>query len=403
MKNTIDLYVDVNGYALGAVLVDEPVDDSYALITDVELSKAASAKGSDSVIVTVMGADGVETSYTVADYDADDAPAMQDLVTAEIVNATTPTALHSNVFKDGGNAIDAYLVKYTLDSKDKIVDFVFAPTSISSAKEVTDKGIVDGMMVSENVAAYEYDSTDEVWTVYGYADLLEAQITGKYMMDDGEIVAILLGSIVDGSTDAVIGFYADGASSAYKDADCAATESKYEVSLLVDGSTVDYDTVNLPPAKVNFGKALVYALSKVTLNSEGLIKQIAVPVFSYDFKPSDTIANDVLLYGADINDAAFNKVIAKSGNNVDLTDDSIDSYFYVGDARVYKLSLDENELVMSNSSVKSIDKNGYVMIMQLDKDNNAWDTIVYVSAADAADATFKALLDVTIATYDDLY
>lgn len=366
--DTYDLYLTADNYVIGAVLYDAEDNDNYGIITAVKENDGdwAVANNKTSYSAKILSSDLKETTYDTKAFAAAD----------EKSDAYTKLETLNVRFEDR-------LVKYTLNDSGKLKAIDFGNDGLDG--KVSKKGIVNGKVLSQDVVAFEYDADDEEYTTYTYKDLLEADIQGSYFLKNGEITYILLDSYDDGSSNDVLGFYMSAKKYTNKDG------AYYEVKLLVNGEEKVYETDVDKDAVTDFftdekeaGNLDVNTVLKVTLNGDDQIKAAGYANLPYSTESTDEFATGVdgIVYGdgtATDFESEFGEVVKVNGKNIAIGDE--DNYLNIADATVYKLTLDGTDLDLAKHN-GSVAKGGHVILMQLSEDSEAWDTVIYVTAAD---------------------
>ena len=103
---------------------------------------------------------------------------------------------------------------------------------------------------------------------------------------------------------------------------------------------------------------------------------------------TDVNGSKVVVYGNSKNDATFAGMKAYQVEKADSEKVKIDgAYQVIEDAKVYVANLKSNKKFdkWTIGSTADISINGYVVLVQTDKDSNNWDTVLYISDKDAED------------------
>ena len=109
---------------------------------------------------------------------------------------------------------------------------------------------------------------------------------------------------------------------------------------------------------------------------------------------TDVNGSKVVVYGNSKNDATFAGMKAYQVEKADSEKVKIDgAYQVIKDAKVYVANLKSNKKFdkWTIGSTADISINGYVVLIQTDKDSNNWDTVLYISDKDAEDCVESAL------------
>ncbi len=375
-KASVDLYLDKNGYAIGSVEQESESTTLYGVVTDMtwSSSEAQSLKEDQfknylkSVSYTIMDATGAEKQYKLGSDFIDE---LYEADNYTIVENWTPYLGYNDKEEFIG-----YMVKFTLDADENLASISAKYDDYDDEFEMDEDGIVDGtVIVSDDVAVFEYNTADEKWDIFKFDSLVDAKVAATWFVEDGDIVALQTEGLLD-ATNEVIGFFESV--SVASDGDGAYAT----VNVLVDGTSTPYETkhnkdITEEELEAQFADFDTDELIYLSLNKDKKVEE---------FKAEDEIAiedDPAKEFGTEkarMFDFDYVKVDAVSGSNVTV-DGTI---MTIKKAKVYKAYFDSEgeELLLKSVSSSSILEGGYVKLYQINPESNAWDVVVYMSAAD---------------------
>jgi len=386
--DTVDLYLDKEGNALGTIVVESEDNILYGVLTDVSITYGGSIKEQNQysfvkkATLTIFDAEGNEKDYKFSE-DAKDAIDELNVRLTDDADETTTPSVGENIlsvlyaFEYGQQYDNGVMIEYTLDDEGNVDTMDMNYNGSVTKKSMNSKGIMDGNLVNEDIVIFAYDEDAEAWTVFAYEDLANAEddsISGPYFTNDDGMAALwATEGLVEASED-TIGFFVEDASYTVKDG--SKTKTYYEVTLYVDGKKVTYDTIKGIDSDYGISGAELGDPVVVSLNSDDEITAARPAVFATG-EPYSEFAEgkDGIIYAEDFTalaDAKTNKYVAFTADN----------WIGVAGAQAYKLSYDsegEFEFAPYTGSYKA---EGAAMLLQIDAESEAWDIVIYMTPAD---------------------
>lgn len=287
------------------------------------------------------------------------------------------------------------LITFKTNADGKIVE-ITEVTPIA-ASTLTDKGILNGMLIED--AAVIFDIKAAKQKDWGLGALSNLKVNNDF---NGAGVAFYTNNL--GKVDVIVISTADntkavsnlgivtGTYQTYNDK----AEAIYGGTAIVGGAVVDFTTVD---QTVALAKDTIYSLKYKADAIETTTAATAVAAAAPMKEGAFAVGEHYAYFngGATVKALAGDfdhliKVVKKADGTVDLGDGTTAAYQYIGAAsNYYKLNLktkaDNSGYEFDKVSVgtaSEVKKGAYIMPLQLDKKSGAWDTIVYVTADDAA-------------------
>ena len=284
------------------------------------------------------------------------------------------------------------LVQYKLNSKNEI-------TEINATKKTTQKteyknGVIGGKTAASNIAVFEYkgDATDAAkakkdnYSVLAAKDLTDNSSSDAYYFENSksDMTAILVTSDATASNDIY------GVINSIYNTQNSSEDDVYQYVGLANGAELDAMTKDQAKNTYENSKYKLVYISKT--GDEIRSVKAVTPNYKSEVSDSkiDVNADKVVAYGTAKNDgdAVFADMAAYQVEKADSEKVKIDgSYQVIKDAKVYVANLKSNNKFdkWTIGSTSDIGINGYVVLIQTDKDSNNWDTVLYISDKDAED------------------
>ena len=303
------------------------------------------------------------------------------------------------------------LVQYKLNSKNEITE-INAPTAGNTTTKTKYKnGVIGGKTVASNIAVFEYKGADndtakakkDNYSVLAAKDLTDDSTTAAVYFENSksDMTAILVTSDATASNDIY------GVINSIYNTQNSSEDDVYQYVGLANGAEFDAITKDKTGTYAADTKALMY-ITKTgdEIKSVEAVKGKAMPEISDDKKLVS--GKNVVVYGKDgvVGDAQFAGMVAykvekadsdkvKIKNVESKTNDDKLAYQVIKDAKVYVANLKSNKKFdkWTIGSTADISINGYVVLVQTDKDSNNWDTVLYISDKDAEDCVEAGLFN----------
>ena len=302
------------------------------------------------------------------------------------------------------------LVQYKLNSKNEITEI--NTTDKTTKKTEYKNGVIGGKTAASNIAIFEFKGGDNTkkdnYSVLSVKDLTDNSAEDAYYFENSksDMTAILVRSDATASNDIY------GVINSIYNTQNSSEDDVYQYVGIANGAEFD--------AMTKDQKANTYANNKLALmyitktgdeiKSVETVNGKAMPEISDDNKLVS--GKNVVVYGKDgvAGDAEFAGMVAykvekadsdkvKIKNVESKTNDDKLAYQVIKDAKVYVANLKSNKKFdkWTIGSTADISINGYVVLVQTDKDSNNWDTVLYISDKDAEDCVEADLFE-TVAT-----
>ncbi len=278
------------------------------------------------------------------------------------------------------------LVQYKLNSKNEITEI--NTTDKTTKKTEYKNGVIGGKTAASNIAIFEFKGGDETkkdnYSVLSVKDLTDNSTADAYYFENSksDMTAILVHSDATASNDIY------GVINSIYNTQNSSEDDVYQYVGLANGAEFD--------AMTKDQKADTYANNKFALmyitKTGDEIKSVKAVTPNYKEEVSDdktdVNGSKVVVYGNSKNDATFAGMKAYQVEKADSEKVKIDgAYQVIKDAKVYVANLKSNKKFdkWTIGSTADISINGYVVLVQTDKDSNNWDTVLYISDKDAED------------------
>ena len=362
----------------------------------------------------IYKAEATETNYsygvilTAAKTDGFDADYKTKLFTS---NGESTVYTFKNK-SDGETAADigvGTLVQYKLNSKNEITKINAPVADNKTTKTKYKNGVIGGKTVASNIAVFEYKGANneedkakkDNYSVLAAKDLTDDSATEAtyFVNSKSDMTAILVSSDSTASNDIY------GVINSIYDTQNSSEDDVYQYVGLANGAEFDAITKDKIGTYAADTKALMY----ITKTGDE-IKSVEAVTPNYKEEISDdkklVSGKNVVVYGKDgvVGDAEFAGMVAYKVEKADsdkvkiknveskTTDDKL-AYQVIKDAKVYVANLKSNKKFdkWTIGSTADISINGYVVLVQTDKDSNNWDTVLYISDKDAEDCVEAGL------------
>ncbi|MBE6032028.1 MAG: S-layer homology domain-containing protein [Clostridiales bacterium] len=287
------------------------------------------------------------------------------------------------------------LITFKTNADGKIVE-ITEVTPIA-ASTLTDKGILNGMLIEDAAVIFDIKAAKQKdWNMGALANLKTGNDfngTGVafYTNNLGKVDVIVITTADNTKAVSNLGIIT-GNYQTYN----AKNEPIYGGTVLVNGAVVDFVSVD---QTISLAKDTIFSLKykadaiETTTAATGVAA--AAPMKEGAFAVGEHYAYFNGGYTVKALSGDFDhliKVVKKAEGTVDLGDGTTAAYQYIGAAsNFYKLNIkvkaDNSGYEFDKVSVgtsSDVKKGAYIMPLQLDKKSGAWDTIVYVTADDAA-------------------
>ena len=284
------------------------------------------------------------------------------------------------------------LVQYKLNSKNEITEI--NTTNKKTTKTEYKNGVIGGKTAASNIAIFEFKGGDNTkkdnYSVLSVKDLTDNSAENAYYFENSksDMTAILVRSDATASNDIY------GVINSIYNTQNSSEDDVYQYVGIANGAEFD--------AMTKDQKANTYANNKLALmyitKTGDEIKSVeaVTPNYKEEVSDSKTDVNGskVVVYGNSKNDATFAGMKAYQVEKADSEKVKIDgAYQVIKDAKVYVANLKSNKKFdkWTIGSTADISINGYVVLVQTDKDSNNWDTVLYISDKDAEDCVEAGL------------
>jgi hypothetical protein len=362
-KKEYTLY-DYNGFALASEQVVEDADIYYGIVIKTSHQVDEWEVATDKV--KIFTEEGDTTPYTLAD---------ECVKHFALVGATT---LNPND-----------LVAYTLDEDGNINEFwqIEDLTQPKEGKGVKTGNLLYGNQLVDEVVAFANiadEGEDAVWKVYDLDDLKDADTVTVFAWDkvtnkDG-IPAMKIGSLEPVTIE--LGFVTGIEPFENEDGDQA-----FDITGYVDGKEVTYTTKkNVIFDNYQNGDIV---LAKFTLDGD-FVKAVELADCNGVDEPTNDFAGyDAVFFGAGNyvipqgpeEPGGIKTVVAKEGNMLTFGEgEATVAQIIDGSANIYAVSFGEQRLVLekAKNGLKDIQVGSHVILMQLDEESDAWDTVILI-------------------------
>ncbi len=295
---------------------------------------------------------------------------------------------------------DGALVQYKLNSKNEITEI--NTTDKTTTKTEYKNGVIGGKTAASNIAIFEFKGGDKTkkdnYSVLSVKDLTDNSAEDAYYFENSksDMTAILVRSDATASNDIY------GVINSIYNTQNSSEDDVYQYVGIANGAEFDAMTKD---QKTNTYANNKLALMYITKTGDEIKSVEAVtPNYKEEVSDSKTDVNGskVVVYGNSKNDATFAGMKAYQVEKADSEKVKIDgAYQVIKDAKVYVANLKSNKKFdkWTIGSTADISINGYVVLVQTDKDSNNWDTVLYISDKDAEDCVEAGLFssDLTVA------
>ena len=290
------------------------------------------------------------------------------------------------------------LVQYKLNSKNEITE-INAPTAGNTTTKTKYKnGVIGGKTVASNIAVFEYKGADndtakakkDNYSVLAAKDLTDDSTTAAVYFENSksDMTAILVTSDATASNDIY------GVINSIYNTQNSSEDDVYQYVGLANGA--DLDAMTKDQAKNTYENSK-YKLVYISKTGDEIRSVEAVsPTYKNEVSDSknDVSGKKVVVYGTNTGDATFANLKAYQVEKADSEKVKVNgAYQVIKDAKVYVANLKSNNKFdkWTIGSTSDISINGYVVLIQTDKDSNNWDTVLYISDKDAEDCVESAL------------
>lgn len=300
---------------------------------------------------------------------------------------------------EDANSIEAgKLVQYKLNSKNEITEINAATESTTNTKYKN--GVIAGKTVASNIAIFEYKGGDaskkdnySVLTVSDLTDNLDKDSDPAYYFENkkADMTAMLVPSDATASNDIY------GLINAIYDTQNASEDDVYQYVGIANGAEFDALTKDHTAGAYATNKFALMYISKTGDEIRGI--EAVTPKYYKEVSDNKTDVNGKSIVAYDGNTTAefagmkAYKVEKASGDKVKVDG----AYQVISDAKVYVANLKSNNKFDSWTigSTADIGIDGYVVLIQTDKDSNNWDTVLYISDKDAENCAETGLFEKT--------
>ena len=281
---------------------------------------------------------------------------------------------------------DGALVQYKLNSKNEITEI--NTTNKTTKKTEYKNGVIGGKTAASNIAIFEFKGGDNTkkdnYSVLSVKDLTDNSAENAYYFENSksDMTAILVHSDATASNDIY------GVINSIYNTQNSSEDDVYQYVGLANGAEFDAMTKD---QKADTYANNMFALMYITKTGDEIKSVEAVtPNYKEEVSDNKTDVNGskVVVYGNSKNDATFAGMKAYQVEKADSEKVKIDgAYQVIKDAKVYVANLKSNKKFdkWTIGSTADISINGYVVLVQTDKDSNNWDTVLYISDKDAED------------------
>lgn len=300
---------------------------------------------------------------------------------------------------DGENAskntklVAGALVQYKVNSSSEITEI--NTTTATTNKTEYKNGVIGGKKAASNIVVFEYKGgtkTDkDEYSVLKVNDLTDDSTGATYFTNSkSDMTAILVTSDATASNDIY------GVINSRYETQNSSEDDVYQYVGIANGAEIDALTKDQSTSATYESSKFKFVYFSKTGDE---IKDVKAVTPKYDTEISDN-KNDVgsgkvVVYGtSSSSDATFANLKAYQVEKADSDKVKVNGdYQVVKDAKVYVANLKSNnkfdKWTIGSTSDISID--GYVVLIQTDKNSNNWDTVLYISDTDAADCKDKDL------------
>ena len=290
------------------------------------------------------------------------------------------------------------LVQYKLNSKNEITEINAPAAGNTTTKTKYKNGVIGGKTVASNIAVFEYKGADndtakakkDNYSVLAAKDLTDDSTTAAVYFENSksDMTAILVTSDATASNDIY------GVINSIYNTQNSSEDDVYQYVGLANGA--DLDAMTKDQAKNTYENSK-YKLVYISKTGDEIRSVEAVsPTYKNEVSDSknDVSGKKVVVYGTNTGDATFANLKAYQVEKADSEKVKVNgAYQVIKDAKVYVANLKSNKKFdkWTIGSTADISINGYVVLIQTDKDSNNWDTVLYISDKDAEDCVESAL------------
>ena len=290
------------------------------------------------------------------------------------------------------------LVQYKLNSKNEITEINAPAVGNTTTKTKYKNGVIGGKTVASNIAVFEYKGADNAtakakkdnYSVLAAKDLTDDSTTAAVYFENSksDMTAILVTSDATASNDIY------GVINSIYNTQNSSEDDVYQYVGLANGA--DLDAMTKDQAKNTYENSK-YKLVYISKTGDEIRSVEAVsPTYKNEVSDSknDVSGKKVVVYGTNPGDATFANLKAYQVEKADSEKVKVNgAYQVIKDAKVYVANLKSNKKFdkWTIGSTADISINGYVVLVQTDKDSNNWDTVLYISDKDAEDCVEAGL------------
>ena len=278
------------------------------------------------------------------------------------------------------------LVQYKVNSSSEITEI--NTTTATTNKTEYKNGVIGGKKAASNIVVFEYKGgtkTDkDEYSVLKVNDLTDDSTGATYFTNSkSDMTAILVTSDATASNDLY------GVINSRYETQNSSEDDVYQYVGIANGAEIDALTKDQSTSATYESSKFKFVYFSKTGDE---IKSVKKATEKYDTEISDSKADvgsgNVVAYGTSSSDAKFADLRAYKVEKADSEKVKVNGdYQVIKDAKVYVANLKSNnkfdKWTIGSTSDISID--GYVVLIQTDKDSNNWDTVLYISDTDAAD------------------
>ena len=294
------------------------------------------------------------------------------------------------------------LVQYKLNSKNEITEINAPAAGNTTTKTKYKNGVIGGKTVASNIAVFEYKGADNAtakakkdnYSVLAAKDLTDDSTTAAVYFENSksDMTAILVTSDATASNDIY------GVINSIYNTQNSSEDDVYQYVGLANGA--DLDAMTKDQAKNTYENSK-YKLVYISKTGDEIRSVEAVtPTYKTEVSDlkTDVSGKKVVAYGTAKNggDAVFADMAAYQVEKADSEKVKVNgAYQVIKDAKVYVANLKSNKKFdkWTIGSTADISINGYVVLVQTDKDSNNWDTVLYISDKDAEDCVEADLFE----------
>ena len=305
---------------------------------------------------------------------------------------------------DGETAADievGTLVQYKLNSKNEITKINAPADGNTTTKTKYKNGVIGGKTVASNIAVFEYKGGDKAkkdsYSVLAAKDLTDDSDTAAtyFVNSKSDMTAILVSSDSTASNDIY------GVINSIYNTQNSSEDDVYQYVGLANGAELDAMTKDQAENTYESSKYKLVYISK----TGDEIRSVKTVDANYKSEVSDSkdevSAEKVVAYGPEtdsVAQATFAGLKAYKVNKADSEKVQVNNiYQVIKDAKVYVANLKSDKTFdkWTLGSTSDIGIDGYVVLIQTDKDSNNWDTVLYISDKDAEDCATTDLFNLT--------